>query len=578
MKVIKEAVRLLCIILAAALTAGTAADAAAEKSGKYTIIIDFHGMAPDNTAVTLEDVPFALYKVGSMKNGRWTLAGDFAGADISLDDMSASGQMKAAEELYYYAVSHRIKPETGKTDSTGKAVFSGVREGLYLAVQTKDYLYHDGVFRSAPFLMSVPAENGDGEDEVYAMPKNEWISNEDRIIIGLRDLTIYTGGNELGGNLNGYPTPRYTGIPENVTYEVNGEPWDGSQGEYPFQVVYTLGDEQEDLSVEDTWQFVPEDTEAGLYVAHIIPREAGAVITAAEPGKKAVKVEFKTAILTVRDVLHKESNHQLGVIVSEASETELNQKQKELLQSGLAAVTIPKESRITVNGDATLGVVGIEDAALLFDDILYFNIIDENTGNMVLEDRAAKALKSMGREMQGRMYQSKYLDLVQDQDGNLWLSSSLGSTVYWPYPEGTDKNTHFDLFHFKGLHREYDIKGNPNESEAVYTAPMEKVEIENTDDGIRFYIPESGFSPFVLSWVPEQIPDNSEESNGQTDESQGTHNDENEDGGHASEKPSGNFTKTGDNIPVEDIACVAFLSGIAMICLLIYRRDKKRRS
>ena len=50
-------------------------------------------------------------------------------------------------------------------------------------------------------------------------------------------------------------------------------------------------------------------------------------------------------------------------------------------------------------------------------------------------------------------FQMTYLDLVNTNDGNVWVSSSKGSTVYLPYPEGTDKDTDFLLVHYQGLHR-----------------------------------------------------------------------------------------------------------------------------
>lgn len=485
------------------------AEAAEKIAG--SIVIQYYGTIPDGERIALQDAVFYLYRVGDIREGHWNINQEFMGSGVSFEDTSASGQRQAAEELYSYAKNQQITGKSAITDRDGKAVFFGLEEGVYLVAPESGVAYGDGWFYSNPFLLSIPMDDGEGNIvyDLTAEPKNEWFPDEGPVTVGLRDLTIYTGGNEKGGNLNGYPTPRYTGIPRNAEFRVDGEPWDDEKG-YPFTVVYTVGEEQEDLRVEDTGEYAPEDTEAGLYIAHIVPKERGAQITVKQ-GDSYVPVQFSTAVLTIRDVLDKYSNEQLGVIVSEASEQKivmdsieesLTERQKEELKNGLAVVSIPEGSRLSVNGDDSLGVVGIEDAALLFDDILYFNVIDQETGNMVLEDRAAKALSDMGKEMDGRCYQSKYLDLVQDQDGNLWLSSSKGSTVYWPYPEGTDDTTDFTLFHYRGLHREYGIKGNPEESIGVYTAPQEQVEIEKTEYGIRFYIPESGFSPFVLSWVP----------------------------------------------------------------------------
>ncbi len=472
--------QIIVLSLALSIILGNITVFAAERTG--IIEIYFHGRkVQENQFEALANAEFTLYKVGIMQNGKWELEGNFADSDISLDHISDTGQRELAEQLYYYARMERIEGEKQTTDETGTAVFGSVEEGLYLVIQEEDLAETEGVWRSGPFLVSMPLND---EYFVHVEPKIEWIPNSERIKIGLCDLTIYTGGNEKTGKLDGFPTPRYTGIPENVTYMVNGEPWDTKKNGFPFHVLYTWGEEKEDLSVTDTMEHMTEDTEPGLYVAHIVPKQMGSVVEAVDESGKATRVEFGKAILTVRGVLNKESNKQLGVIVSEAEQIPeaeravLTKQQKEQLDNGLAVVSVPQGSKISVNGDDSLGVIGIDDTALLFDDILYYNVIDENTGNIVLEDRAAKEVQDMGKSMKGRKYQSKYLDLVQDQDGNLWVSSSKGSVVTWPYPEGTGKDTDFDLFHYRGLHREYGIKGNAEESEAVYTAPQEKVEIE----------------------------------------------------------------------------------------------------
>lgn len=576
-----------CALMAAVLLGLPVIPAMAEEAAG-SITVSYRGATENQTGIPLGDVTFELYRVGGMVDGSWKLTGEFASADVSLEDTEASSLRRAAAQLYSYSVRNQIAGTELVTNASGNAYKGGLKEGLYLIYQSGNKEYsaggEKGIFRSSPFLVSIPMQKEDGDITYNAKvsPKSEWTSDEDRIVIGLRDLTIYTGGNEYTGELDGYPVPRYTGIPDDVTFELDGEEWVPSSGSardiYPFTVVYTEGKERPDLSVSDTMHYVPEDTESGLYVAHIIPQTRGGVVTAVHEDGTSVQVEFETAILTVRDVLNKESNSQLGVIVSEAgtmsggeaAEDALSVRQKQELKNGLAVVLIPEGSYITVNGDETLGVVGIEDAALLFDQILYYNVMNEETGRSVLGDRAAETLENMGKEMKNRQYMSRYLDLVQDQDGNLWLSSGKGCTVIWPYPEGTDKNTEFDLFHYLGLHREYGIKGNALESESVYTAPQEHVEIENTEYGIKFFIPESGFSPFTLSWVPEEgaeTPGNGSDVPDKDTPGMDGYDQE-------------SAVKTGDSVAPGEIVvyallCAAAVILIAVIAVLIKRRRKK---
>lgn len=558
MKYIRQIKRKIGLLLIAIFCFSMVVPAMASEQEGGSITVFYHGVTPQGESIALSGAEFSIYKAGVYGKDGWKPEDSFSGSGISLDGLSsASGQREAAAELYDYAKKQELEGRAQLTDSRGKLRFDGLDSGLYLLAQTKTLPYEDGAFRSAPFLVELPLEGAPQAGyDVTAEPKNEWDKNEQDITIGLRNLTIYTGGNEDGGNLNGFPTPRYVGLPEGAVFYVNGAEWENEEG-YPFQVVYTVGEEQPDLSVKDTGVYAPDDTEPGLYIAHIVPKEENAVITALLPEGELADVNFETAILTIRDVLNKESNEQLGIIVSEASAgtgaESLTAQQKEELSEGLAVVTVPEGSKISVNGDDTLGIVGIEDTALLFDDLLYFNVINEETGNIVLQDRAEQTLKEMGRGMENRKYQMKYLDLVQDQDGNLWLSSSEGSDVYWPYPEGTDQNTHFDLFHYRGLHREYGIKGNAEESESVYTAPEERVEIENTEYGIRFHIPESGFSPFVLSWA---------------DNGAGT-------GGNPHH--SGDGVKTGDDAPIAILIGILAASAAAILLLLLWKKQNKSK-
>ena len=107
-------------------------------------------------------------------------------------------------------------------------------------------------------------------------------------------------------------------------------------------------------------------------------------------------------------------------------------------------------------------------------------------------------------EAQGYDSQLKYLDLVDTGNGNAWVESATGTYVYWPYPEGTDKNTEFTLRHFVGLDRETQYDGADAVADAITDAKMEDedyLQMEKTDEGIRFYTKgKLAFSPFILMW------------------------------------------------------------------------------
>lgn len=376
------------------------------------------------------------------------------------------------------------------------------------------------------------ADNGQKTDSIEFV--QTYNADLTAMTIGLRDLTIYTGGNEQRQDGDdGYPNPRYVGLPENALWRVNGEDWtpatetpsifariaafftgetteDKGASDYPFDVTYTWADELEgstldNVLVTDTGRPAEEDTYPGLYVAHITPTTDNAEITCSTDGGQTWrKVNTETAILTVRNVLDRESNDQLGVIVSNSSQNDdmaLNDQQLTDLANGLGTVVIPEGATLTVNNDPTLGTATADEVSLLFDELLgpYY---DNDTVSRfeLLREKSENWMNAQGIDTVNRQYQAKYLDLVEDQDGNLWMASSKPCTIYWPYPEGTDQNTEFELQHFSDLFREYGIKGHDRVVEAIGNSEVTGIAIENTEYGIRFTVATDGYGPFMLSW------------------------------------------------------------------------------
>ena len=97
-------------------------------------------------------------------------------------------------------------------------------------------------------------------------------------------------------------------------------------------------------------------------------------------------------------------------------------------------------------------------------------------------------------------YETRYLDLVDTSNGNVYVTASDTVAIYWPYPEGTDKNTKFQIVHYEGLDR----NDNTDLGEGDYTMTLyseENGNLENTDQGIRIEV--DSFSPFALFWEKE---------------------------------------------------------------------------
>lgn len=147
-----------------------------------SIRIEYLGRTKEDEEIVLENAEFILYHVGYMKDGQWVTAGEFQSAGVSLEKGESSERNKQAERLYAYALSKKIQGSMQKTDTKGVAEFTGLREGLYLVAQTVDWQKSGiGVFRSAPFLISVPgAIDGILTWDVVSDPKSEWVSQEEK--------------------------------------------------------------------------------------------------------------------------------------------------------------------------------------------------------------------------------------------------------------------------------------------------------------------------------------------------------------------------------------------------------------
>ena len=172
-----------------------------------------------------------------------------------------------------------------------------------------------------------------------------------------------------------------------------------------------------------------------------------------------------------------------------------------------AAAVISGDSEFYTNGN-TQRQVDRDGIRLLVDTI---QSEDMDREGMLIE----RANETVGvTDAQNWGYVARYFDLVDVNNGNAWVSSTLGTDVYLPYPEGTDQNTEFTLLHFEGLHREEGLTGE-SAAEAIEGCVPANMEIENTANGIKFHTTIGGFSPFVLMYrTAEETPDTPDDNDG----------------------------------------------------------------
>lgn len=366
------------------------------------------------------------------------------------------------------------------------------------------------------FNVTLPGYNENGFVVAFVQEGEDEAANI--IKITPADITIYMGGDAgydavVGTNgeavsSNSMPKPLfYVDLPEGVNagdvvlngnddrawkfelaghdssdvslYYINST---GYEEQDPVRVTYTSSDGQAHISDSFDPNSVGE-----LFANYTIAIYAGnAGNVTAEVGSSTYTIAVGTGTLRVRAV--EDASDDNNPVIK------LSGEPTEPLEPGKAAVTAPEGTHYTLN-DTTVPV-NADGVGLLFDSIIDDSDADRTTALIAAIE--TKYDLSIGSEN----YQAQYLDLVDAQNGNAWVKASGKVTVYWAYPEGTDENTEFTLYHFTNLHR--DGQNSGFKLDDINADNITEVTVELGEYGIAFDVESGGFSPFVLAWeTPE---------------------------------------------------------------------------
>lgn len=265
----------------------------------------------------------------------------------------------------------------------------------------------------------------------------------------------------------------------------------GNEQQDDVRVQYAIGDE---VFVSD--EFSPSQVE-DLYEDFTISLYTGTVqidsVTAAVVGNPTTySVLTGTGTLRVRAVENGDYTPDTNPVYGVTNETPSNK-----LSSETAAIVAPQGTEYTLNH--TTVPVDAKGVGLLFDDIYDKDNENGERENALIEqtDDVLGAVAS-GKT---RHYQAKYLDLVDEDNGNAWVKADKDVTVYWAYPKGTNSSTQFKLYHFENLHRDDADKASSGyDIEDIQSTKPVEVNITNDEAGISFTVSPGGFSPFVLVW------------------------------------------------------------------------------
>jgi len=222
------------------------------------------------------------------------------------------------------------------------------------------------------------------------------------------------------------------------------------------------------------------------------------------------------------------------------------------------------------NGNGDLPVNEGAQIGLLWDEFLP-EVLGSPERMSVLDEKARAVAGNTFKASQGVETRFKYLDLVDMNDGNIWVSTADNSdvTVFIPYFDSLDSSDEIAVVGFDGLTRDYtiDMPSADLNAELAKTQAW-AVSVEKTSDGIMFNVPAKQFGPFELLWVDNDGGSEGEGGNGDGDgngDDVVVNNDEN----LSSHKDS--LAKTSDMTTPIAIGAAA-IALLALIMLLIARR------
>lgn len=207
---------------------------------------------------------------------------------------------------------------------------------------------------------------------------------------------------------------------------------------------------------------------------------------------------------------------------------------------------------VPVNDDARIG--------LLWDDFIP-GVLGVEGRESVLDGKARTAAGGSFATSDAVQRRFKYIDLVDMNDGNLWVSTADQSavTVFVPYFEGIAPEDQIAVVRFDGLTRDYTLDMSQTDLDALvagtsaYTVPVTRA-----SDGFYFEVPWSEFGPFELLWI-----DADAQGGGQPIDDDDT-----------TKKPHGDLLQTGDNT----LLCLGALAAAAVVLivagLLLRRRHR----
>ncbi len=370
------------------------------------------------------------------------------------------------------------------------------------------------------------------ENGAFIMPNEKvtlvgsWTESEEpgSITLTPQDMIAYTGGDSLSGDT--FPTPRYKveaadGVElSKVSFSVDGDTETLPEGTEPGDIV-VLPWLDETFTLQESAAMAlsaaQNDAVAGEYEIDVDTTG----VTASDETGNPVELAINPGTLTVRNV---SAPQEIIAGTVDIAQPVVSDPAQVNTDDGIGMAVIPENTSFYTNGKAELGLLGKTSSgsaqiALLFDDLLPGEQSEDT--KQLLIDRAAAA----GYTLTDENTQFKYLDLINENDGNAWVSTADGTTItiYWPLPEGvTASDVSVEVLHFKGLHREY--RGDL--ANQVTNCEVEAISASIEGGNVVFELEGNqtagSFSPFAIHWTKKSDSATSQTGNSTTPQTGGS--------------------------------------------------------
>ena len=318
------------------------------------------------------------------------------------------------------------------------------------------------------------------------------------------ELIAYEGGSGTDASNHGdaLPEPQWEEGLESYAISVDGEAWDLKEEGVPFAWEYRNSEGEK----------VESAAKAGSYALYALPRVDDKEIRLDEHLLSLPEEGMAVGEVKVREVSDESAETLSSEIYKGVYEEEGACQIKE------AHAHVKAGTQFYKNGNTMYPVN--EDAKIV---LLWDELIEEVLGSAermeALHAKGMEAVKGIDETKEVKR-EFRYLDLVDQNDGNLWVGTEKETvSVYYPYPKGSEAGDRFAVVYYEGLTRDYTMQMSEEAlDEAIAKSKAREIEVRKTEGGLEFEVGSKEFGTFEVMWQKEEKPTEPEEKPSEPEE------------------------------------------------------------